>query len=341
MQIVSFFSFKGGVGRTALLMSLGARLAWQGRRVLAIDFDLSAPGLSMLPSLEGWIDPAWTDRGAGDALGALFASLEREGAYDLVPPSGLIRRVRSPYAKGWGGPGRLYAIDSGNTDLGRPEVAGEAIPADIPARDGTRTHPRNGRLDWSLRSLAEDWREDLAAWRDPADGRGLDVVFIDCRTGYPELIDLSMGYLADHIVLLSGLNGQNLEGLRITLDALTTQRVKDLPTELSIVLSPVPADPGEETLKALDTADALIRNAAREAGTGAPMVFRLPYWSRLAVADPPFVAAEETGKTAYVQAVSRRGGRALQARHRRRTQPCQQPWQLRWDPFCPRPLGRR
>lgn len=44
-QIVTFYSFKGGVGRTFLLANLGATLASWGKRVLLVDWDLEAPGL--------------------------------------------------------------------------------------------------------------------------------------------------------------------------------------------------------------------------------------------------------------------------------------------------------
>ena len=45
MHIVTFYSFKGGVGRTMALANTAVSLAQRGRRVLAVDFDLEAPGL--------------------------------------------------------------------------------------------------------------------------------------------------------------------------------------------------------------------------------------------------------------------------------------------------------
>lgn len=46
--IVTFYSFQGGVGRTTALASAASVLASRGRRVLCIDMDLEAPGLSLL-----------------------------------------------------------------------------------------------------------------------------------------------------------------------------------------------------------------------------------------------------------------------------------------------------
>src|SRR4051812_36528748 len=45
MYIVTFYSFKGGVGRTMALVNAAAELTSRGKRVLIVDFDLEAPGI--------------------------------------------------------------------------------------------------------------------------------------------------------------------------------------------------------------------------------------------------------------------------------------------------------
>src|SRR5437588_12174939 len=45
MYVITFYSFKGGVGRTMALVNVAAELARRGRKVLVVDFDLEAPGL--------------------------------------------------------------------------------------------------------------------------------------------------------------------------------------------------------------------------------------------------------------------------------------------------------
>ena len=44
--VVSFYSYKGGVGRTFALANVATTLARWGYRVLCVDWDLEAPGLS-------------------------------------------------------------------------------------------------------------------------------------------------------------------------------------------------------------------------------------------------------------------------------------------------------
>jgi cellulose biosynthesis protein BcsQ len=45
-MIISFYSFKGGVGRTMALVNIGVELALAGKSVLMVDLDLEAPGLT-------------------------------------------------------------------------------------------------------------------------------------------------------------------------------------------------------------------------------------------------------------------------------------------------------
>ena len=44
-MIVTFYSFKGGVGRSMAMAACAYLFAQRGLRTLAIDFDLEAPGL--------------------------------------------------------------------------------------------------------------------------------------------------------------------------------------------------------------------------------------------------------------------------------------------------------
>src|SRR5579884_1377883 len=46
MYIVTFYSFRGGVGRTTALVNVGFDLARRGRKVLLVDFDLESPDLT-------------------------------------------------------------------------------------------------------------------------------------------------------------------------------------------------------------------------------------------------------------------------------------------------------
>src|SRR5579863_9554126 len=44
-QVITFYSYKGGTGRTMALANVAWLLASSGKRVLAVDWDLESPGL--------------------------------------------------------------------------------------------------------------------------------------------------------------------------------------------------------------------------------------------------------------------------------------------------------
>ena len=46
MFVTTFYSYKGGVGRTMALANVASELARRGKSILVADFDLEAPGLS-------------------------------------------------------------------------------------------------------------------------------------------------------------------------------------------------------------------------------------------------------------------------------------------------------
>src|SRR5258708_3626809 len=51
-MIYTFYSFKGGVGRTTALANIAEILYSRGIKVLMVDFDLEAPGLERYFSVE-------------------------------------------------------------------------------------------------------------------------------------------------------------------------------------------------------------------------------------------------------------------------------------------------
>src|SRR5499425_2902145 len=68
-RIVTFYSYKGGTGRSMALANIGWILASNGKRVLTVDWDLEAPGLHRyfrpfladpgLAETDGLIDTFW------------------------------------------------------------------------------------------------------------------------------------------------------------------------------------------------------------------------------------------------------------------------------------------
>lgn len=176
MYIGTFYSFKGGVGRTMALVNAAVHLAERGRRVLLVDFDLEAPGLDTFPLLRadrstpGIVDYVLTylneDR-APDVTGFIDRSHDAENL--LVMPSGA-----------WG---TDYAASFGRIDWG-------ALYAE-----------RDGYL--LFEDLKEQWRRSIAP----------DYVLIDSRTGYTDTGGICTRQLPDAVTVLFFPNEQNLRGL--------------------------------------------------------------------------------------------------------------------------------
>src|SRR5437879_4694873 len=67
--VVTFYSYKGGVGRTMALANIATLLASWGKKVLVVDWDLEAPGV------EHFLVPAGKD---------LVAAQEKPGLIELL-----------------------------------------------------------------------------------------------------------------------------------------------------------------------------------------------------------------------------------------------------------------
>lgn len=288
MKTITFYSFKGGVGRTALLTNLGVYWATLGKVVALMDLDLAAPGLSYSPLLGDYLDQRGAGLGMTDLLNVFRRNIDDPEDISLLPPRLLLREMRLPEGRA----GRLLAIGAGDAVYQAAATGDEddsAIPGQEPQADESSDQA-------AFRALAENLKADLAEWRvpeGPAAGRGIDYLLIDARTGYSELRDLSLGYLADHMVIVSGLNEQNLRGLSITQEALTRNRISvgKLPEALSVVFSPVPAGDDEAAQRALKRGKRTIDEGLRLTGghqpEPPPNQFVLHYTPILAMSDRP------------------------------------------------------
>ena len=224
MYVTTFYSFKGGVGRTMALVNVAVELARRGRRVVAVDFDLEAPGLDTF------------DLGRpGDKTPGLLDFVETFLATDRAPDARDFL-FESSFKDENGG--RLWVMPSGAQD-----------------HDYSR---RLAALDWQdlydhhdgfllFEDLREQWRQLLEA----------DYVLIDSRTGYTDVGGICTRQLPDAVVLLFFPNRQNLRGLtKIARDIRNEPtRSEEDAIDLHYVLSNVPdLDDEDEILQGI-TAD--------------------------------------------------------------------------------------
>ena len=205
MFINTFYSFKGGVGRTMALANIAANLASRERKVLAIDFDLEAPGLDTFPLLQTE-EPV---RGLVDYVRDYLANERAPDVEDFVAES---KKVKNLYVMPSGSIDQRYAANFGELDW------------------GMLYREQDGYL--LFEDLKEQWRKFISP----------DYVFIDSRTGYSDTGGICTRQLPDAVTLLFFPNEQNLRGLFKVVSDIRSEKMspRNKEIQLHFVMSNVP-----------------------------------------------------------------------------------------------------
>ncbi len=219
-HITTFYSYKGGVGRTMLLANVGVILAQRGRKVLLWDLDLEAPGMQNIPDLKPsghetgfleWLLDLQTRRNLSDA--------DREDLDSLLT---IIQPVPD--------------IDNLSILPAYGENADSAaLYQDIDWHEFLVVHPDRGLnlfraiLDYFVR-LGE-----------------FDHILLDARTGITDLGGVMTVLLPHATVLVGSYGAQNLSGLlqiyqalQFAVDGKVKERTDPIHLSRLMVISPVP-----------------------------------------------------------------------------------------------------
>lgn len=191
MYTVTFYSYKGGVGRTMALSNIAYLLAKAGKRVLVVDFDLEAPGL---PSYEPF-RCAGEKQGVVEYVSAFIETNEAPDASEYIVKCN-INDVN------------IWMMPAGNTSS--PEYS-----------------TRYGAIDWT--ALYENhsgflFMEDLKQQWEAYEQKGFDYVLIDSRTGYTDIGGICTRQLPDAVVVMFVPTLQNIEGLSPIIGAIRREK---------------------------------------------------------------------------------------------------------------------
>jgi tetratricopeptide (TPR) repeat protein/MinD-like ATPase involved in chromosome partitioning or flagellar assembly len=181
-RIVTFYSYKGGVGRTLAMANIGILLARRGRRVLLMDWDLEAPGLDRYfrPHQTAIVSP---DQGIVHLLHQAAAD---PGA-DWRPHVQTVRMRPSGDKEDC----ELSFIPSGVAAVNYAELV--------------------RRFSWETFLAEQDGGAILERWRNEWKG-SFDLVLIDSRTGITDTGGICTILLPDFLVLVFTANEQSFEG---------------------------------------------------------------------------------------------------------------------------------
>jgi len=207
-QVTTFYSFKGGVGRTMALANVAYLAANQGDRVLVMDWDLEAPGLWYY--FRGLVEVEQINlyRDAPGVLNVLWDWQRRVSRIEDVRESRALRddfESGEPFEKCVLPILNLEAPASGRIDY--IAAGSETVLAEEPMLygDALSSFPWSQFNDGMAgNSLIEMWRQ----WAK----RNYDLILIDSRTGFADVAGLCTMAFPDDVVLCMVMNRQNIDG---------------------------------------------------------------------------------------------------------------------------------
>lgn len=232
-EIATFYSFKGGTGRSMALANTAILLARQGKRVLMIDWDLEAPGLDAyfvnchpnINKAQGLIeflefsnknlDKMTYGNEIPEQLIEVFLKIKERYALQLALPA-------FPEVNG------LFLLKSGDT-------RGESYQRKI------------HKFNWkSFFNKIPAFFTFLAEYLS----KEYDYVLIDSRTGHTDMSSICTALMPEKLVLVFTPNEQSLQGVLTIAKNATAYRIKtdDL---RPLIVYPLPSrvDLAEEELK--------------------------------------------------------------------------------------------
>jgi MinD-like ATPase involved in chromosome partitioning or flagellar assembly len=243
-RIVTFYSYKGGVGRSMALANVAWILASSGRRVLAVDWDLDAPGLHR------YFRPFLLDPDLAQSPGLIDFLIE-SATGSVTGATGNTSLLSYASSLEWKFPagGRLDLVGAGRQD---------------------RTYAlRAGGFDWHAfyerlggQELLERMKHDLDEY---------DFVLIDSRTGLSDMSAVCIEQMPERLVLCFGPYLQSIDGSLAA--AQRSWFIRANPLEIIAVLMRV--DHGEKEL--LEQTRRTVRSKLFSPGFAAGVCVEFPY----------------------------------------------------------------
>ena len=203
-RIITFYSYKGGTGRTMLLANVAWVLASNGKRVLVVDWDLEAPGLHR------YLAPFLLDRELTSSPGVIDmvsdyadeAMTGTEGSSEGFEAADFLQFVVSLQAK-FRPPGTIDFVPAGRQ--------GPGYAARVSSFNWQNFYDRLGGGAF-LHQITEAMRSEY------------DHVLIDSRTGVSDTSGVCTVQLPDDLVVCFTANNQSIEGASAIARSVLDQR---------------------------------------------------------------------------------------------------------------------
>lgn len=214
--LVTFYSYKGGLGRTTSLVSFAIQRACEGDRVVILDLDLEAPGMDLL-ARHCEPTPAY------GIVDYLLEAPSLETAPDLTDHCATVSHPELV------GSGSILVFPAGKQDA---DYLGKVSRIDMEwqmAREAGFPHP--------LERLLRQIRDEMQA----------DWILIDSRTGFSEVSGLLLSGFAHLHVLFGVQSQQSWEGLERVVTRLGEERLeRDFPQSDTFLVQCMLQDQGSK-----------------------------------------------------------------------------------------------
>ncbi|MDO7853844.1 KGGVGR-motif variant AAA ATPase [Hymenobacter convexus] len=204
--IITFYSYKGGVGRSMALANIAVELAKRQQRVLVVDWDLEAPGVERYFS-------AFKIENTSAGLLQLLLAFEKDSQPDYKE--------------------YLWKVDFANSETISLLHSGRE-------KDPASYSSLLQNFDWAdlfanknggyqLEALREAWQKDF------------DYVLIDSRTGLSDSSGICTILMPDVLVPMFTANYQSLFGIRDIIKYIQAARQKLAVDRMALTVLPIPS----------------------------------------------------------------------------------------------------
>jgi TIR domain/Tetratricopeptide repeat/NB-ARC domain/CobQ/CobB/MinD/ParA nucleotide binding domain len=271
-KIVTFYSFKGGTGRTMALANVAWILASTGLKVLVVDWDLDSPGLHRY--FHPFLDPAKV--AATPGIIELITDYVWDATGQSTDPSpewvqGYAQMLPHAVSLTWDFPdgGALDFVSAGRQNRDYSSAATTI--------DWDNFYDRLGGGQF-LHALRADMK------------RHYDFTLIDSRTGLSDIADICTVHLPDILVDCFTLNDQSIDGA-----AAVARNIEQRYHYRNIQVLPVPMRIDEAEKDKADVGLATARARFGNSLHGWMGEFEAnEYWGAVQIPYKPFYAFEET-----------------------------------------------
>lgn len=274
-KIITFYSYKGGTGRSMALANVAWLLASAGNRVLAIDWDLEAPGLHRY--FEPFLDDRTLENSSGvidfvlDFATAALTRDSSEASQDWFLAYSNILAHAVPVRWEFSLKGLLHLVPAGRQDAG--------YGSRVNAFDWPQFYEKLGggvMLEAMKRTVRAEY----------------DYVLVDSRTGVSDTSGVCTVQMPDEVVVCFTLNRQSISGASGAAASILNQRTTSQGKRSSKIW-PIPMRVESAEKDRLDAARVLARTKfATLFDHLAPDVEDL-YWGEVEVQYQPYYAYEE------------------------------------------------